>query len=108
MNGETERVRRLQDRAAPHYDRQIGLVERALLADGRAWVCGQARGQVLELALGTGRNLPYYPAGVTLTGIELSRQMLALARARDLDRKAELRLGDAQAIELPDCSFDTV
>jgi len=103
-------VRRLQDRAAPHYDREIALVERALLGDGRAWVCGQARGHVLELALGTGRNLPYYPAGVTLTGIELSGEMLAQARARarELARQADLRLGDAQALELPDRSFDPI
>jgi ubiquinone/menaquinone biosynthesis C-methylase UbiE len=110
VNRETERVRRLQDRAAPHYDRQIGVVERALLGDGRAWVCGQARGDVLELAVGTGRNLPYYPESVTLTGVELSGQMLARARARarELGREADLRLGDAQALELPDGSFDTV
>ena len=107
---ETARVRRLQDRAARHYDRQIGLVERLLLGDGRAWVCGQARGQVLELAVGTARNLEHYPAGVTVTGIELSAEMLALGRRRAafLGRPADLRLGDAQALEFPDRSFDTV
>jgi SAM-dependent methyltransferase len=53
---------------------------------------------VLELAVGTGRNFPYYPAGIRLTGIELSEEMLDLARARatELGREFDLRLGDAQ------------
>ena len=69
---ETERVRTLQDREAPRYDRTISVFERILFADGRRWACEQARGHVLELAIGTARNLPYYPADVTLTGVELS------------------------------------
>jgi ubiquinone/menaquinone biosynthesis C-methylase UbiE len=110
MDQETERVRRLQDRGAQHYDRQIAVCERALLGDGRAWVCAQASGDVLELAVGTGRNLAHYPTGVTLTGVDLSGEMLARARARaaELDRRVDLRLGDAQALELPSESFDTV
>jgi len=110
VNPETERVRRLQDRAARHYDRQIGLVERALFGDGRAWVCAQARGDVLEIAVGTALNLAHYPADVRLTGIELSEQMLALARerARELGREVDLRRGDAEALEFPDENFDTV
>jgi ubiquinone/menaquinone biosynthesis C-methylase UbiE len=107
---ETERVRRLQDREAPRYDRNISISERILFGDGRRWVCEQARGQVLELAVGTARNLPHYPADVTLTGIELSPEMLAIGerRADQLGRPVDLRVGDAQALELPDASFDTV
>jgi len=107
---ETERVRRLQDREAPRYDKQIALFEHLLFADGREWVCRRAQGRVLELAVGTARNLPYYPAGVNLTGVELSEEMLALGRrrARELGRDADLRLGDAQELEFPDQTFDTV
>lgn len=107
---ETERVRRSQDRNASRYDRQISFFERNLFAGGRQWVCGQARGRVLELAVGTARNLPHYPADVTLTAVELSPQMLAIGsrRATELAREVDLRLGDAQALEFPDGSFDTV
>lgn len=107
---ETERVRGLQDREAPRYDTQIAFIERLLFAGGRDWVCRQARGQVLELAAGTARNLPYYPADVTVIGVELSEQMLAIGRRRaaELGHSVELRLGDVQALEFADESFDTV
>jgi ubiquinone/menaquinone biosynthesis C-methylase UbiE len=81
-----------------------------LFVDGRHWVCSQAEGEVLEIAAGTGRNLRHYPPGVRLTAIELSPAMLELARreATALGREADLRVGDAQALEFPDESFDTV
>jgi ubiquinone/menaquinone biosynthesis C-methylase UbiE len=78
---ETERVRRLQDKEAPRYDRQMGFFDRILFAGGREWACSRVEGEVLELAVGTGRNLPYYPADVRLTGIELSPQMLEIGRS---------------------------
>jgi ubiquinone/menaquinone biosynthesis C-methylase UbiE len=107
---ETERVRTVQDKQAPKYDRQISFFERILFGDGRAWVCSQAQGRVLELAAGTARNLPFYPTDIVLTGIELSPEMLAIARARaqELRHTADLRLGDAQALEFDDENFDTV
>lgn len=107
---ETERVRRLQDKAAPKYDRTMGRWEKVLFSGGREWVCSQARGDVLEIAIGTGRNLPHYPADVRLTAIELSPQMFGIARKRaaDLGREVDLRLGDAEALDFPDASFDTV
>jgi ubiquinone/menaquinone biosynthesis C-methylase UbiE len=62
------------------------------------------------VAIGTGRNLPFYPAEVTITGVELSPAMLAIARQRaaDLDRSVDLHEGDAQALPFADASFDSV
>jgi ubiquinone/menaquinone biosynthesis C-methylase UbiE len=107
---ETERVRRIQDRTAPRYDRRLRFFERVLFGGGREWVCSQASGDVLEIAVGTARNLPYYADDVRLTGVELSSEMLAIAhqRQRELGREADLRLGDAEALEFADESFDTV
>jgi ubiquinone/menaquinone biosynthesis C-methylase UbiE len=107
---ETERVRELQDKEAPRYDRQISFFELVLFGGGREWVCARAEGDVLELAAGTLRNLPYYRPAVKLRAIELSPEMAAIGRKRaeELGRSVELRVGDAQMLDLPDESFDTV
>jgi ubiquinone/menaquinone biosynthesis C-methylase UbiE len=107
---ETERVLRLYEKEAPRYDRQMNFFDRLLFAGGREWVCGQAAGEVLEIGVGTGRNLPHYGEGVRLTGVELSPAMLEIAgaRARELGREVDLRVGDAEALEFADQSFDTV
>ena len=107
---ETERVRRIQDKSAPGYDRQISFFERILFGDGRQWVCSQAEGRVLELACGTARNLPFYPTGVEVTGVELSPEMLAIGRKRadELGASVDLQVGDVQQLEFDDQSFDTV
>ncbi len=78
---ETGRVRGIYDAMAPRYDRMIAVAERLLFRDGRQWPCAQATGRVLEVAVGTGRNLACYPADVDLTGVELSPSMLAQAQA---------------------------
>jgi ubiquinone/menaquinone biosynthesis C-methylase UbiE len=107
---ETERVRRIWEKLAPRYDKDIKLFERVLFAGGREWACSQAKGEVLEIAVGTGRNLAYYPPDVRLTGIDLSASMLDIARQRadHLGRQVDLRVGDAQALEFADEAFDTV
>jgi ubiquinone/menaquinone biosynthesis C-methylase UbiE len=88
----------------------MDLFEKLLFGDGRAWVCSRASGEVLEVAVGTGRNFGLYPANTRLTGIELSPRMLeiARARARAVGREVDLREGDAQALRFPDEAFDTV
>ncbi|HEX5598112.1 MAG TPA: methyltransferase domain-containing protein [Micromonosporaceae bacterium] len=105
-----QRLRRYWDRQAPSYDRQIDFVDRRLFRDSRDWICSKATGDVLEVAIGTGLNLARYPADVRLTGVEWSPAMLQAARerARNLGREVELRLGDAQALDFADASFDTV
>ncbi len=56
------------------------------------------------------RNLPYYPQGVKVTGVELSPEMAELGRkrAQRLGREIEMQVGDAEALDFPDQSLDTV
>ena len=106
----TARQKRVWDKTAPGYDKQIAFFEKTWFTGGREWLTSRARGHVLEVAVGTGRNLPGYPAEVTLAGIELSPAMLAIARQRaaDLGREVDLRDGDAERLPFDDASFDTV
>ncbi len=110
MEEATWRVRRIYDQEAARYDRAIRVFEKLLFGGGREWVCSRAQGDVLEVACGTGRNLPFYPAGVRFTGVELSPEMLDIARDRAvrMGMGADLRSGDAHYLDFPDASFDTV
>jgi len=106
----TAQQKQVWDKAASSYDRQIAFFEKIQFGGGREWLAERARGRVLEVAIATGRNLPYYPAGLTVTGIELSPAMLAVARRRaaDLGHDASLQEGDAERLPYADASFDTV
>jgi ubiquinone/menaquinone biosynthesis C-methylase UbiE len=106
----TERSRRYWDKHAASYDKQMGFVERRMFGDSRHWVCSRATGDTLEVGIGTGLNLPFYPDQVRLTGIDFSPPMLDLARQRaaQLGRAADLRQADALALPFPDESFDAV
>jgi ubiquinone/menaquinone biosynthesis C-methylase UbiE len=88
----------------------IRIPERLLFGGGRLWACRRAAGDVLEVAIGTGRNLGAYPPEVQLTGIDLSAQMVALARerARVLGVAIDLHVGDAQDLPFDSARFDTV
>src|SRR6266568_542693 len=105
-----DRWRRYWDRHSASYDKQMRFFDRVLFGDSRPWVCSQAIGDTLEVAVGTGLNLPLYPPGIRLTGIDLSPEMLAIAkqRAHELGRDVDLREADAHALPFPDASFDTV
>lgn len=106
-----ERQRKQYARQAPKYDKESDSAERWLFGrEHRAWACSRAIGVTLEVAIGTGLNLPNYPPDVRLTGIDLTSEMLALARSRaaDLGMPVTLSEGDAQALPFPDGTFDTV
>ena len=76
-----DRWRRYWDKHSASYDKQMRFFDRVLFGDSRAWVCSQATGDTLEVGIGTGLNLPLYPAGITLTGKRLGRHAEADGRA---------------------------
>jgi ArsR family transcriptional regulator len=69
-------------------------------------------GRVLDIGCGTGRMMALLsPTADTVLGIDLSRQMLALARTRIAEQglaNCTVRQADMAAIPLPDASFDIV
>jgi ubiquinone/menaquinone biosynthesis C-methylase UbiE len=77
----------------------------------RERIVGAAEGRVLEIGVGSGRNLFLYPARVQrVIGIDPSRKLLAMAReaARGTVRDIELLEGSAAAIPLEKASIDTI
>jgi ubiquinone/menaquinone biosynthesis C-methylase UbiE len=65
-------------------------------------------GKVLEVGIGTGKNMPYYPRDAQITGIDLSDAMLAEARKRATrdNIPVDLREMDVQALAFPDNTYD--
>ena len=110
MTDATRRVRAIYDTSASVYDRRIQVPERLLFGSGRKWATSLATGRTLEVAAGTGRNLPHYASGVAVTAIDVSERMLDLARQRAarLGRDVDFQVADAQALPYGDASFDTV
>ena len=77
----------------------------------RRRVVSAATGQVLEVGIGSGLNLPLYSDQATeIIGLDPSRRLLSMAHeaAARLGRPTELVDGTAEAIPLPDRSVDTV
>ena len=71
----------------------------------------QAGQRVLEVGVGTGLSLPYYPDDCHVTGIDISEAMLHQARERaELLNRTDigLRLMDARKLSYPDATFDHV
>lgn len=89
------------------YDALCGLLERvSVLGRWRRWLTAGARGRTLELGCGTGRDLPLFPSGVKVIGLDPSREVLLRARRRAPG--VPLVQGDAQALPFRRGAFDTI
>lgn len=73
-------------------------------------VAGGATGRVLEIGVGTGRNLPLYRSAAEVVGVEPDPGMLQRAEAAARSAPVPIGLVEALAedLPLPDESFDTV
>jgi ubiquinone/menaquinone biosynthesis C-methylase UbiE len=98
------------DGFARWYDRVEGILGLLGLSKLRHRLLQQASGTILEVAVGTGKNLPYYPRGCQIVAVDLSREMLNIARRRaaKLSMNASFLLADAEALPFSDEIFDTV
>ncbi len=107
----TEMVRRRYNLVAPLYDSMEGLVERSRYTKWRDLLWSKVEGtRILEVGVGTGKNLQYYPAGAEMIAIDLSEKMLERAKRKASQQKLEVRLQqmDVQRLEFADESFDSV
>lgn len=105
-----EALQQKYDQAARWYDPAETMLDWLGLGRLRRELLQKASGDVLEVAVGTGKNLPHYPGGCAITAIDLSPEMLNVARKRAdrLDLDATFQVMDAEALDFPDGSFATV
>jgi ubiquinone/menaquinone biosynthesis C-methylase UbiE len=96
------------DSASSTYDRGMLLLERLIFRRLRRRIFPRLGGDVLELGVGTGVNLPLYGSGARVTGCDANGEMLAWAARRHARATAALVQADAQRLPFADGSFDVV
>ena len=100
-----------RDRLIKHWDQRAGRATAdTWSASSRPWVCTRATGKVLDVCVGDGANLPFYPVGVTLTGVDFSPAMVQATRlaAKRAGRQIDARIADVEHLPFGDTTFDTV
>lgn len=88
------------------YDAVCAFAEWQGLGRWREWLTAGARGRTLDLGCGTGRNLPGFPHGVRVIGLDPA--MASLRRARRRAPATPLVVASAEALPFRDATFDTV
>ena len=103
-------VRETYERIGPLYDALDFAFEHGRYGSLRPLLFEGLSGEVLDAGVGTGRNMPFYPAGCRVTGIDLSPAMLARAARRRcrLGIEAELAEMDVRQTAFAATRFDAV
>jgi ubiquinone/menaquinone biosynthesis C-methylase UbiE len=107
---ELKKVKKRYDRFSTFYDASEAIIEKGLFGKWRMRTISNLTGKVLEVGVGTGKNLPYYSNKVDLTAIDISPGMLKKAKmkSRKLSLNIDFHLMDAQNLDFKDESFDYI
>jgi len=97
------------DRMARFYDAFNFFMER-FASKHRKEILRQARGNILEVGVGTGSSFKDYPPSERIVAVDISQEMLRRAeeKLRSYSGKIELRREDVQNLSFRDETFDTV
>ena len=108
MSGNT--TKRAYDRIAGLYDVMEYPMEFMFFAKWRKELLASVSGKVLEVGIGTGKNLRYYPPGIQLTGIDISSRMMRKAqmKAAEIGHSLDLMVMNVEDMSFSDFSFDFV
>ncbi|MBR9700100.1 methyltransferase domain-containing protein [Candidatus Woesearchaeota archaeon] len=79
----TIKTQKRYNRFARFYDGMETLVEKRLFKKLRKHTLSKLTGNILEIGVGTGKNLPYYNSKANVTGIDLSPKMLEKAKEKN-------------------------
>lgn len=104
----TEKIKNRYNRVSGLYDSMDGMMKDSW----RKELLEHVKGEVLEVGIGTGANLSFYPPDIHLTGIDFSPGMLKRAKKK-VNTQAfpypiDLIEVDAQQMSFPDNTFDYV
>ena len=110
MDIHSEKIRKRYNRASRFYDILEGPMEMMALREWRIDLMKELVGNVLEVGVGTGKNIEYYPKDIDITAIDFSEKMLEKARekADKYNKKVTLLQMDAQDMKFTDNTFDTI
>jgi phosphatidylethanolamine/phosphatidyl-N-methylethanolamine N-methyltransferase len=107
----TERIKKRYDRLSPYYDLLEFFLEKIALSKWRKKIFAYLDGEhILEVGVGTGKNLDFYPSNKRMTAIDFSSGMLNKAKKKVEKKRMSVDLiaMDVQRLEFEDQSFDTV
>jgi ubiquinone/menaquinone biosynthesis C-methylase UbiE len=110
MNNRKDKIKNRYNRISKVYDLLERPMESIFMSQWREELIDKLEGKkILEVGVGTGKNLSYYPEGLDITGIDFSKNMLQKSRDKIKDKKS-IRLieMDAQNMKFADNTFDTV
>jgi ubiquinone/menaquinone biosynthesis C-methylase UbiE len=108
---DTERVKSKYERISRFYDFMESILERIAFARWRRKIFASLPGEkILEVGVGTGKNLDFYPTGKKITAIDFSPGMLGKARnkAKGKGLSVDLVEMDVQDLRFGDQTFDTI
>ncbi|GAA3653907.1 class I SAM-dependent methyltransferase [Asaccharospora irregularis] len=110
MDNLTEKIRKRYNRVAAIYDLLEQPMEMMSLKEWRIEIMKELKGKALEIGVGTGKNIEFYPNNIDITAIDFSVNMLQRARskAKELGKKVDFQLMDAQKMDFEDNTFDSV
>lgn len=110
MDRKSDIVRKRYNRSVVFFELTEKMMENGKMGNWRQMVWDQAKGKVLEVGVGTGKNMQFYRDDLEVTAIDFSERMLEKAkeRAGKLRLKVNLLQMDAQAMDFPEEAFDTV
>lgn len=110
MDINSEKIRKRYNRASKFYDILESPMEMMSLKEWRINLMKELKGKVLEVGVGTGKNIEYYPDNIDITAIDFSEKMLGKARekAQKYNKQVTLLQMDAQDMDFQDNTFDMV
>lgn len=110
MDKQTKKIMNRYNRVSYIYDIFESPMELMAMKKYRQEIMNDLRGKVLEVGVGTGRNIEFYPKDLDITAIDFSDHMLKKAKekTRKLNKNVDLQLADVQQLPFDDHTFDTV